>query len=126
MIMEFRDGLLFTEIEIKHNNKTKILDNIVVDTGATKTLISQEAVNDIGIRVSRDDKIITSYGIGGKGHAFVKNVDYINLGDFQFENYTLDFSKIEYKDINGLLGLDLLIEADFIIDLQKLNLYRNE
>ena len=44
MIMEFRDGLLFTEIEIKHNNKKKILDNIVVDTGATKTLISQEAV----------------------------------------------------------------------------------
>ncbi len=72
MRLEYRDGLLFTIIEITYKWRTKTIDNMVLDTGATKTLISQEIVNDIGITVSKDDVIVMSYGIGGKDTAFIK------------------------------------------------------
>ncbi|MFD0616892.1 aspartyl protease family protein [Paenibacillus sp. GCM10027629] len=51
------------------------LNNIVIDTGASHTLISQDEVDDIGVRVSAEDQIVTSYGIGGKEHAFIKKIE---------------------------------------------------
>lgn len=123
MNIEYRDGLIFTTIEISYRGKSKIIDNIVVDTGASQTLISQDAVDDIGIKVSGDDEVVTSYGIGGKEHAFVKIIDKVKLGDFYLDNCSLDFTSFQYDDINGLLGLDLLLEAGFTIDLKKLRMY---
>jgi len=122
MILEYRDGLIFTEIEITHKEKTKIINNIVLDTGATKSLISQEIVEDIGIRVSKEDDIVMSYGIGGKEPAFVKKIDKIMLDKYTIDNISIDFSKIDYEDINGLLGLDILMEGNFIINLDQMEL----
>ena len=85
-------------------------------------MISQDLVDDIGIKVSGDDEIITSYGIGGKEHAFVKTVQNIQVGHFIAENIPIDFTNFPYTDINDLLGLDILLEAGFIIDLKSLNM----
>jgi len=122
MKLEHRDGLLFSTIEINYQGKTKQINNIVLDTGATKSLICQEIVDDIGIEVNKKDKIVMSYGIGGKAPAFIKNIDQIILGDYTFKNINIDFSKIDYEDIKGLLGLDLLIDGEFIIDLKRMEL----
>jgi predicted aspartyl protease len=94
----------------------------VIDTGATKSLISQEVVDDIGIRVTKEDEIVMSYGIGGKAPAFIKRVDKIIVGEYVREEINIDFSKIEYEDINGLLGLDILIDGGFIIDLNQMKI----
>ena len=119
MNIEYRDGLLFTTIEISYKGKSKIIENVVVDKGASQTLISQDCVDDIGIKVIGEDEIVTSYGIGGKEHAFVKVVDKIVVGNFSKNQCSLDFTIFQYEDINGLLGLDLLLEAGFIIDLKN-------
>src|SRR5690554_1970522 len=124
MKLEHRDCLLFSTIEINYQGKTKQINNIVLDTGATKSLICQEIVDDIGIEVNKKDKIVMSYGIGGKALAFIKNIDQIILGDYTFKNINIDFSKIDYEDIKGLLGLDLLIDGEFIIDLKRMELKR--
>ncbi len=50
MDIEYRDGLLFTSIEIFYRGKMKKIENIVIDTGASQTLISQDSVDDIGIK----------------------------------------------------------------------------
>ncbi|MBC8079573.1 MAG: clan AA aspartic protease [Gorillibacterium sp.] len=120
MRIEHRDGLLFTSIIIVYQGQTKQIDNIVIDTGASHTLISQDIVDDIGIRVSLDDDVVASFGIGGKEHAFVKIIDGIQVGDYKFSNISLDFTAIPYTDINGLLGLDILMNAGFVIDLKEL------
>lgn len=52
MNIEYRDGLLFTSIEVFYKGKSKIIENIVIDTGASQTLISQDSVDNIGIKVS--------------------------------------------------------------------------
>ncbi len=126
MNIEFRNGLLFTTLEITYNDMSKVLGNIVIDTGASRTLLSQEAVDDLGIRVSGNDEIVTLYGIGGKEHAFVKKVDKITIGNNSICNSKIDFKIIEYDDINGLLGLDILIDAGYILDLKNFRLYQDK
>lgn len=123
MRIEFRDGLLFTTIKITYKGKEKQISNIVIDTGASHSLLTQDCVDEIGIRVSGEDEIVTSYGIGGKEHSFVKKVDKVEVGGYCIDNCSVDFTNYIYEDINGLLGLDILLGAGFIIDLEKLNMY---
>jgi predicted aspartyl protease len=124
MKIEFRDGLLFTSIMIVFCGRSKVVENIVIDTGASHSLISQDSVDELGLMVTKEDEIITSYGIGGKEHAFVKQVEKIVIDEYIVENFPLDFTSFIYEDINGLLGLDILIKAGFILDLNQLNMYR--
>jgi len=122
MQFEYREGLLLTEISIKYNGRLKVINNIVIDTGASHTLISQDEVDDIGIKVTLEDDIITSYGIGGKEHAFVKTVQSIQVGDFSLKDVQLEFTSFKYHNINGLLGLDILLSGKFNINLNTLEL----
>jgi len=124
MKIEFREGLLFTELTIEYNGQRKLLNNIVIDTGASHTLISQDAVDEIDIRATRDDHFITSFGIGGAEHAFIKTVESIQIGDYLIKDIELDFSSFQHDNIHGLLGLDILIKGNYIIDLNNLELHR--
>ena len=122
MDIEFRNGLLFTSIEITFNGMTKSVGNIVIDTGAAETLISPDIVEEVGIIAT-----LTFYGVGGSLHNFFsKKVDKIRLGKNDVRNVKLDFSVIDPAGgINGLLGLDLLMEMGAIIDLKKLTITVN-
>lgn len=95
----------------------------MIDTGASHTLISQDEVDDIGIQVGIEDEIITSYGIGGKEHAFSKLIEGIQVGDFVLRDIPIDFTTFKYHNINGLLGLDILVEGKFNVDLENFRLY---
>lgn len=123
MKVEYREGLLFTSITIRYHDKLKTIDKVVIDTGATHTLISQDAVDEIGIRVSLEDDIVTSFGIGGKEHAFVKKVDSLILGEFEINEIDLDFSTFKYTSIHGLLGLDVLMAAEATINLKNKSIH---
>lgn len=68
---------------------------------------------------------MTYFGVGGKEHAFRKRVDQIQINDYIIEKVEVDFNDFGYEDINGLLGLDLLMEAGFTIDLLHLQMNRN-
>ena len=46
MNMKFQDGLLFTSIQISFRGRTKVIENIVIDTGAAETTISPDAVEE--------------------------------------------------------------------------------
>ncbi|PHJ39512.1 hypothetical protein P378_02925 [Desulforamulus profundi] len=124
MKLHYRDGLLFTTLRICHRGKDILIENIVLDTGASHTIISPDAVESIGITIEDDDMLVTSYGVGGKQFAFVKMVDKIKFNTFTVEECYIDFGVIDMDGkINGLLGLDLLMKAGVIIDMKNLLLY---
>lgn len=122
MELEYRDGLLFTSIEIVYKGKSKVIDNVVVDTGAAGSIISPDSVDEIGIYAELNDKIMEYYGVGGSTHiAFVKNIDRIKIGTEIINNMEIDFGLVDQSgDINGLIGLDILIDVGAIINLDKL------
>lgn len=122
MKLEYRDGLIFTNIEIVYKSNHKMINNIIIDTGASISLISPDAVDDIGIFAEAKDKIITSIGIGGYIHnSFEKEIDKIIIDNNEIEKVKLDFGIIDTNsEINGLLGLDILIGLKAIIDLDNM------
>ncbi|MQL53254.1 aspartyl protease [Desulfofundulus thermobenzoicus] len=124
MRIKFRDGLLFVSLAITYHGQTKVIDNIVIDTGATHSIVSPDVVNDLGIVFERGDAVVTSYGIGGKQYAFSKRVDRVVLGSFEVSECIIDFGLVDPDGkINALLGLDLLMKAGAVIDLKNLLLY---
>lgn len=124
MRLDYRDGLLFIAIEITYKGRTKRIENIVIDTGAAESLISPDAVDDIDILPSMEDDVVTLMGVGGnEHHSFVKKIDVLRIGDFKLTDIDVDFGIIDpLGRINGLIGLDVLINAGVKIDLKEFTL----
>jgi hypothetical protein len=127
MKLEYRDGLIFTSIEVSYKGKSKVINNVVLDTGAAGSIISPDAVDDIGIYAELADKIMEYYGVGGSAHnAFIKVMDTITIGCNSIQKIEIDFGLIDNSgEINGLLGLDILLKIGAVIDLKNLVLSFN-
>lgn len=124
MRITFSEGLLFTSVKVFYQGKKTTVENVVIDTGAARTVISPDAVADIGIKYGLGDRIVGAYGIGGQQYAFEKRVEGVRFGSFSVGPRNLDFGLIDQEGkINGLLGLDLLMEVGVVIDLKNLVFY---
>lgn len=55
------DGLLYTSVKIYYQGRAKTIDKMVIDTGASHSIISTDAVEEIGISIEDSDEIIISY-----------------------------------------------------------------
>lgn len=124
MNLEFKGGLLFTTIELTFSGHRKTIGNVVVDTGAAESIISPDVVEDIGIDAKISDSINSFYGVGGDLHNFFsKKVDSIQIGNAKIKDVKMDFGVIDPSgEVNGLLGLDLLIELEADINLKNYTL----
>lgn len=124
MRIDLVDGLLQTSITVHYIGQALIIDKLVIDTGASHTLLSADAVADIGVYFENEDEIVSAFGIGGEEICFRKAFDSVVLGDLRIENFKLDVGAVHEKlEINGLLGLDLLMAANVILDLSELRMY---
>lgn len=124
MEIDYVDGLLQTSLTLKYKGQAMTIDKLVIDTGASHTLLSADTVADIGVYFETGDEIVTAFGIGGEESCFRKTFDSVQLGSLQIENYKLDIGSLHEKlRINGLLGLDVLMEADIVLDLAELMMY---
>lgn len=124
MKIDYVDGLLQTSLTLIYKGQTLIVEKLVIDTGASHTLLSADAVADIGVFFENGDELITAFGIGGEESCFRKTFASIQLGSLHIENYKLDVGSLHEKlAINGLLGLDLLMKANIVLDLADLVMY---
>nr|WP_246421474.1 retropepsin-like aspartic protease [Texcoconibacillus texcoconensis] len=114
-----------TSLTIHYQGKTKVIDRMVIDTGAAHSLISSDVVDDIGVFFEPGDRLITMVGVGGEEYSFRKELESAELGSVKFDNINIDFGTLDNEfGINGLIGLDILKQGKFIIDLQSLKLYK--
>lgn len=124
MKIEYVDGLLQTSLTLIYKGQALSIDKLVIDTGASHTLLSADTVADVGVFFENGDEIVTAFGVGGEESCFRKTFDSIQLGNINIENYKLDVGSLHEKlAINGLLGLDLLMKANIVLDLAELVMY---
>lgn len=124
MAIDYHDGLLFTTLKLTYLGKTGVIENVVIDTGATHSILSPDSVRELGLEYEDEDQIVTSFGLGGRQYAFVKEVDKIEFGPFKVNGCTMDFCVVDLTGrVNGLLGLDLLSRVGTVIDLKNMLLY---
>ncbi|WP_244861504.1 retropepsin-like aspartic protease family protein [Paenibacillus vini] len=93
----------------------------MIDTGSSHTIISPDILEEIGVIYETGDFIYEAYGIGGSVPFYTKIMDRVEIGKRSIENIEIDVGILP-KDHKGLLGLDILKQHSFIIDLKTLEL----
>jgi predicted aspartyl protease len=91
----------------------------MLDTGANRTVLSDEAVQRLGL--TTEDGTIAVQGVNGRGVAPTVTVERLNAGELKFDNVELPVLAGAVLDrIDGILGMDGLadkkITADFVRD----------
>ncbi len=123
-INTYFDGqLMYASLKITYRGKSKVIDKLVVDTGAAKSFICIDIVDDINISFEDKDIITTVYGVGGPDNSFQKVLDSIEFGSKVFKGYKIDFGSFHGDyEINGLIGLDILKDSKVTIDLKSMTI----
>ncbi len=121
--IESVNGLLHGTISITSQDQTKKIDRLALDTGAFHTIISSDAVDDLGVSCKSGDAIVQVYGVSGMEYSFQKLMGCIEIAEFLTNSMFLDFGRLEW-DIYGLIGLDILESSHFVIDLDRYELYQ--
>ncbi len=124
MNLEYKNVLLFVDMNIGYKGNNVLINNVVVDTGAAHTIINPDSVYELGIKAEADDEFITMYGVGGEHYSYRKNINSVNIGRNCLADVNIDFGLIDEEGhINGLLGLDVLLKLGVTINLKELKLY---
>jgi predicted aspartyl protease len=115
------DQLISVPLTIKYKDKEIKIERMIIDTGAAHTIISSDVVDEIGIFFEDGDEIVSYFGIGGEEFSFRKKVQQLEIGTYKTDNSQIDFGILP-RQINGLIGLDILSKGKFIIDLKQMEL----
>lgn len=123
--LQYKKGLLYTSIELRYKEKSIIIEDVIIDTGASHTIIATEYLEQMDIPLLDNDELVKATGYGGMVcYSIRKRLDQIRCGNLVLKDMKLDFGVIDPNDkINGLIGLDFLIAAKSIIDLVDLSIY---
>lgn len=125
MKIELENGLILCSLTLSYRGNEMTINNLILDTGASETLIYRHAVQDLDIHLEDDDEFVFMRGIGGREMAIRKKVTLIRFGGFNALHFPIDFGDSEIDSgINGLLGLDILTAGKFVIDLSKMEVHQ--
>lgn len=124
--LQFKDGLLYTSIILKHGDKSVLVDDVIIDTGAFHTIIATDFLEKMDVEFLDDDELVKASGYGGTVcYSVRKKIDSVECGDLKITNIKLDFGEIDPNErVNGLIGLDFLRKAGVILDLVDLVIYK--
>ncbi|AKN29938.1 hypothetical protein Ccar_03420 [Clostridium carboxidivorans P7] len=120
-----KNGLLYTSVILKHEGKSVIVNDVIIDTGAFHTIIAADYLESMDVGFSDEDELVKASGYGGTVcYSVRKKIDSIECGNIVVNNIKLDFGEIDPNErVNGLIGLDYLRSAGVILDLVDLIMY---
>ena len=104
--VQLKNGLLYTSIEITHEGKSIIINDVIIDTGAFHTIISPDYLDELQAEFTDDDVLIEAYGYGGaSSYAVRKRIDTISCEYIKLSDFKIDFGQIDPDEkVNGLLS----------------------
>lgn len=121
-----QDGLPFTSLTLEHRQQSIVFDSVLLDTGSVGAFLAVEQVDALGLVPEPDDPIYQVVGVGGSEYVFSKTVDTLALGNLEVRDFAVEFGAMKYGfDLDGIIGLDFLMQVGAIIDLNQLEVYRN-
>lgn len=122
MNLSYDGQLITTTLTVTFRGKPLKVDDVVVDTGSSHTVISPDILEVIGVKYENGDTIYEAYGIGGSVPFYTKSMDKLQIDTFIIRDFQVDVGMLP-QGHTALLGLDILREYKFVIDFDKLELY---
>ncbi|MBS3752726.1 MAG: clan AA aspartic protease [Anaerolineales bacterium] len=118
MQLELIDDLPYTILTVNYQSNEIEIEYVLVDTGSASTIFSSDYMARIGISPLPKDTLHTIRGVGGIETVFNREVDHIQLGSKKIEDVVIEVGGMDYGfDINGILGMDVLLSVGAIINL---------
>ena len=118
MQLQLKYDLPCVTVRIGYQGAEIDIPDVVVDTGSSSTLIATEFAAQVGILPLPQDKLRNVHGVGGIEAVFIRQVDSLQVGDRALDSFEIDIGSMDYGfDINGLLGMNFLLQAGAVIDL---------
>ena len=123
MKFEIRDGLPFIAVQLTIKDQVIVVDNVLLDTGSATSLFSVDFLSEYGIAPEANDQIRRVVGIGGHEYVFEKQINEIKIDNLQAKDTLIQIGAMDYGfKINGILGSNLLIETNAMIDFKRLTI----
>lgn len=117
-------GLLFCDIMVKNDGKQLKMTNILVDTGSAGTIFKTEILEEIGIRQEPSDPLEVIRAVGGSEFVFIKIIEEIEIDGMKVNDFQVEVGAMDYGiEIDGIVGLDILMKLGVKIDLGKLKIF---
>lgn len=123
MKIRLEGGLLYVSAELIYRSKQLTLSEVILDTGSGATLFSSDEAFKLGLVPEPGDPIQRVRGVGGSEFVLSKRLDSLSLGDLALPHFPIQIGAMDYGfSIQGLIGLDFLVQAGAVIDLTKLEI----
>ena len=125
MKIRLAGGLPYVTVSLTHNQKSLELDWIVLDTGSGSSVFASDEMQRLGIGAGPNDYAHRFAGIGGTEYVVAKQVDLVVLGDMALRDVEIHIGAMDYGfPIQGIIGLDFLLQVQAVIDLDALEVRR--
>lgn len=123
MQLTLLDGLVLTSVTVTYGDRGLTLADVIVDTGSASTMLAADAVQQIGIEPAPSDILYTIRGVGGVEVVFSRRVARLQVGPAEIEGFEIEVGGMDYGfAVDGILGMDFLLSAGAVIDLETLQL----
>lgn len=118
-----RDGLPFISVTLDHQGTSITLDDMVLDTGSSGTLIDIEQALRLGIMLDPSDHPTEISGVGGNEYVYEKTIERVSVGTLVAVNLTVEIGIVEYGiKMNGIVGMNFLTQTDAVLDFSRLEI----
>lgn len=121
MKIRLQDGLPLVSATVEYGGQSLELQNVLIDTGSSGTMLPTDQLLEIGVQYEPDDQIQRIRGVGGSEFVFIKKVDALIAGTLKVKSFPVQVGAMDYGfSIDGILGMDFLLKARAVIDLVTL------
>jgi predicted aspartyl protease len=123
MRLTLKDDLPFGRVKVAYKGAEIEIPDVLVDTGSATTILSADQVSQIGLLPEPADILYTIRGIGGVETVFTRQVEHLRIDQQEVLDFDIEVGGMDYGfEIQGILGMDFLLQAEAIINLRDLRL----
>jgi hypothetical protein len=117
------EQLPFISVVIHANGRKLPLQRVLLDTGSARTTFRTDDLTKIGVTLHLEDRVGYMRGIGGTEAFVAKQVQAVEVGDLIASPFNIQLGELNYGiPMNGILGLDFLLQTGAVIDLNALEI----
>ena len=125
MTIRLQDGLPYVTITLQYRGQQLRLPHVLLDTGSAGTVFAADTVLSLGLHYEADDPVHRIRGVGGAEFVFSKQVEQLSLGELHVRDFAIEVGAMDYGfDIDGILGMDFLLQVGAVIDLSRLEVHQ--